>query len=186
MSKYIYALILAFVCITAAQAQRMLPRQKGLELTAGTLSSKMPGRNYFLSAGLTINGRSGNYWLCALEYNHEYSSYKNLRIPLEAYMAEGGYSLLLLGNARKSITFNAALTLTGGYETINMGVNLLYDGAVIKNEERFVYGAGGRLSLETYLCDRIVLLVQGRARMLWGTSTDQLRPSAGLGLRFNF
>ncbi|WP_298737431.1 conjugal transfer protein TraO [uncultured Chitinophaga sp.] len=92
----------------------------------------------------------------------------------------------LLGDAGKSVTFNAAFTLTGGHETINRGDELLYDGAIIKNQEGFVYGAGGRLSLETYLCDRIVLLVQGRTRVLWGTSTDQLRPSAGLGLRFNF
>lgn len=186
MSKYIYALVLVVMSITAVQAQRMLPGQKGLEVNAGTFSSEHPARNYYLNIGLTVNGRSGNRWLCAVEYNHEYSSYKNLRIPLETYLAEGGYSLQLLGDAGKSVTFNAAFTLTGGYETINRGDELLYDGAIIKNQEGFVYGAGGRLSLETYLCDRIVLLVQGRARMLWGTSTDQLRPSAGLGLRFNF
>lgn len=186
MRKYIYALILVFVCITAAQAQRMLPRQKGLEVTAGALSSEKPGRNYYLNVGLTVNGRSGNYWLCALQYDHEYSNYKDLRIPLETYSAEGGYSFRLLADASKSIALNGTFSAIGGYETINRGVELLHDGAVIKNQEGFVYGAGGRLSLETYLCDRLVLLLQGRVRMLWGTSTDQLRPSAGLGLRFNF
>lgn len=186
MKRYIYVLVVVLTCINQVQAQRMLPGQKGLEVSTGTLSSKKPGRNYYLNVGLTVNGKNGNYWLCAVEYNHEYSSYKRLRIPLETYLAEGGYSLQLLADASKSITLNAALTATCGYEAINRGIELLYDGAVIKSQEGFVYGAGGRLSLETYLCDRMVLLLQGRIRMLWGTSTDQLRPSAGLGLRFNF
>lgn len=186
MKKYIYAVMLAMISITAAQAQRMLPKQKGLEINVGALSTEEHCRNYYLGIGLTVNGKNGNYQLWSLEYNHEYARYKGVRIPLETYTAEGGYSLQLLGDARKMITLNATLTAVGGYETINRGADLLFDGAVIRNQEGFVYGVGGHLSLETYLSDRFVLLLQGRAKMLWGTSTDQFRPSAGLGLRFNF
>jgi hypothetical protein len=186
MKRHIFAVMLLMVGVTAVQAQRMLPKQKGLEINAGVLSNERPDQNYYLNIAMTVYGKNGNYQLWALEYNHEYTSYRDFTIPLETYFAEGGYSLQLLGDYRKTITLNAALTGVAGYETINRGKDLLYDGAVINNEEGFVYGAGGRLSLETYLSNRFVLLVQGKAKMLWGTSKEQFRPSAGLGLRFNF
>jgi hypothetical protein len=186
MKKYIYAIMLAVMSITAAEAQRMVPGQKGMEVNAGVLSAEQPSENYYLNIALTVNGKHGSYWLWAMEYTHEYADYKELRIPLETYTAEGGYSLQLLGDARKHITLNAALTAIAGYETINRGRDMLYDGSKILNEEHFLYGAGGRLSLETYLSDHFVFLIQGRAKALWGTSREQLRPSAGIGLRFNF
>jgi len=172
--------------ITAAKAQRMIPKQKGLEISTGTLSNKNWDTHYYLQIGVTINARNGNYQLWALEYTHRDAPYKELRIPLQTYTAEAGYSLQLLSVARRSIALNAALTGVMGYETINEGKDMLYDGAKIISEENFIYGLGGRLSLETYLSDHWVLLIQGRTKLLWGTSLVQLRPSAGVGLRFNF
>lgn len=186
MKKYIYTIMFVLIGITIAQAQRMLPKQKGLEVNAGTLSDDYPGRNYYLNIGMTLNGRNGNYQLWVLEYTLQYDAYKNLRIPLETYTAEGGYSFFLLGDARKNITLNAAITGVLGYESINRGEALLYDGAKILTEDNFIYGAGGRLSFETYLSDRFVLILQGRTKVLWGTDLEQFRPSAGLGLRLNF
>lgn len=92
----------------------------------------------------------------------------------------------LLGDTRKNITLNAGITGVLGYESINRGEALLYDGAKILTEDNFIYGAGGRLSFETYLSDRFVLILQGRTKVLWGTDLEQFRPSAGLGLRINF
>ncbi|PVX47572.1 conjugative transposon protein TraO [Flavobacterium sp. 103] len=186
MKKYIYTMMFALIGITVAQAQRMLPKQKGLEVNAGTLSDDHPGRNYYLNIGMTVNGKNGNYQLWALEYTHQYDEYKDLCLPQETYTTEGGYSFFLLGDARKSITLNTAITGVLGYESINRGKNLLYDGAKILTEDNFIYGAGGRLSFETYLSDRCVLILQGRTKVLWGTDLEQFRPSAGLGLRFNF
>ncbi|ATL48942.1 conjugal transfer protein TraO [Chitinophaga caeni] len=186
MKRYIYTLLLGVLCCTAVQAQRMLPGQKGLELSAGTLSGRQPGSNYFLGAALTVYGKSGHYQLYGLEYDREQAAYKGRYLPLETYMAEAGYSLRLLSLARKHINLNAALSAVGGYEAINRGTALLPDGALIRSEEGFIYGAGGRLSLEAWLGDRLVVVLQGRSRLLWNTSTDQFRPSAGLGLRFNF
>ena len=186
MKKYIYTMMFVLIGITIAQAQRMLPKQKGLEVNAGTLSDDHPGRNYYLNIGMTVNGKNGNYQLWALEYTHQYDEYKDLRLPQETYTAEGGYSFFLLGDARKNITLNAAITGVLGYESINRGEALLYDGAKILTEDNFIYGAGGRLSFETYLSDHFVLILQGRTKVLWGTDLEQFRPSAGLGLRFNF
>jgi hypothetical protein len=186
MKKYIYTMMFALIGITVAQAQRMLPKQKGLEVNAGTLSDDHPGKNYYLNIGMTVNGKNGNYQLWALEYTRQYYDYKDLRIPWETYAVEGGYSFFLLGDARKNIALNAAVTGVLGYESINRGETQLFDGAKILTEDNFIYGAGGRLSFETYLSDLFVLILQGRIKVLWGTGLEQFRPSAGVGLRFNF
>lgn len=186
MKEILYTMLFLLIGVNLVQAQRMLPGQKGLELNLGTLSDENPGRNYYLNVNLTVNGKRDNYQLYALEYNHQYYNYKGFRIPQECYTAEGGYSFYLFGDAGKNISINAGITVVGGYESINRGEQMLYDGAMIKNEDSFIYGAGGRLSLETYISDRFVFLIQGRAKVLWGTSLEQFRPSAGIGLRFNF
>lgn len=186
MKKYIYTVILLVIGITVTQAQRMLPKQKGLELSTGALSNDKIGNDYYISAAMTINGKNGNYQLWALEYTHQYHNYKELYIPQETYTAEGGYSFFLLGGARKNITLNLGITGVVGYEAINRSEATLYDGAEILSEDNFIYGAGGRLTFETYLSDRFVLVLQGRTKMFWGTDLQEFRPSVGVGLRFNF
>lgn len=186
MKKYIYTVMLVLMGITTSQAQRMLPKQKGLEVNVGVLSNDKIGNDYYMNVGMTINGKNGNYQLWALEYTHQYHNYKDLRIPQETYTAEGGYSFFLLGDTPKNITLNAGITGVVSYGNINRGETMLYDGAKILSEDNFIYGAGGRLTFETYLSDRFVLVLQGRAKVLWGTDLQQFRPSAGVGLRFNF
>lgn len=186
MKKYIYTVMLIFMGITITQAQRMLPKQKGLEVSTGILSDYKIGNDYYINVAMTVNGKNGNYQLWALEYTHQYHDYKGFHIPQETYTAECGYSFFLLGDSRKNITLNAGITGVVGYESINRGEAMLYDGAKIVSEDNFIYGAGGRLTFETYLSDRFVLVLQGRIKVLWGTDLRQFRPSAGLGLRFNF
>jgi len=185
MRIYIFAVMLAMLSITAVQAQRMLPKQKGVEINAGLLSKEVSD-NYYLNIMLTVNGKNGNYWLWGAEYTHQVADYRDLQIPLEAYTGEVDYSLQLLGDARKTITLNAGLSAIAGYETINRSKTMLYDGSIILDKNNFIYGAGGRLSFETYLSDRFVLLLQGRTKVVWGTDLKQFRPSAGVGLRLYF
>lgn len=178
-----------FLLLTALpnlQAQRMIPKKKGLEINYGLLSNAKIGNDYFLNLGLTVNGRNGNYQLWAFEYAHQYYSYRDIQIPHETYTVEGGYSFFLLGDTYKNITLNLALTATIGYENINRGEQFLYDGARILNEENFIYGAGTRLSFETYLTDHLVFILQGKTKVFLGTDLEQFRPSVGLGIRFNF
>lgn len=186
MKKYIYAVTLVLTGIIMTHAQRMIPGQKGFEINAGSLSGESPWRNYYLSLGVTVNIKNGTYQLWALEYSRRYFKYKELRLPLETYTAEGGYSFFLLGDACRNIALNAALTAVLGYESINRGENLLQDGAKIISEDGFLYGAGGGLSFETYLSDHMVMLLEGRIKVLWGTGQEHFRPSAGIGLRYNF
>ncbi|WP_435524169.1 conjugal transfer protein TraO [Chryseobacterium indoltheticum] len=51
----------------------------------------------------------------------------------------------------------------GGYEHINQGEEMLYDGAKLLSESSFIYGTGAKLSLETYLSDRIAIIASSKA-----------------------
>lgn len=185
MKKIIIILMLAMTGIQLSKAQRMLAKQKGLEIGTGLLSKEV-SKNYYINLTLTMNSNNGNYWLWRGEYTHQFSDYKSLQIPLETYTGEIGYSVNMLSNARKSIALNGGLSAVAGYETINRGDSLLYDGAKILSKDNFIYGAGLDFSLETYLSDHFVLLLHGRTKILWGTDLKQFRPSAGLGIRYNF
>lgn len=185
--RTLFYMIIAFIMsIGTAHAQRMLPGGRGIEMTAGTLSAKVIGDDFYASLGMTITGKKGNYQLYALEYSRQQYDYNGNAIPHESFTAQGGYSFYLLGDPGRTIALHAALSGVAGYEHINGGKATLPDGALLRTENKFIYGGAGRLSLETYLSDRIVFLVQGRAQMLWGTSLQQFRPSWGVGLRFNF
>ena len=81
MKKYIYTVMLFFITITVTQAQRMLPKQKGLEVSTGILSNYKIGNDYYINIGMTVNGKNGNYQLWALEYTHQFQNYKDLKIP---------------------------------------------------------------------------------------------------------
>ncbi len=94
--------------------------------------------------------------------------------------------MAITGSGEWNITLNGGLTGVGGYEYVNKGDSVLVDGGVLQNKNQFVFGTGGRLSLEAYLSDRIVFMLQGRIKVLWGTDLERFRPSTGVGLRFNF
>ncbi|SFO39600.1 Conjugative transposon protein TraO [Paenimyroides ummariense] len=186
MKQFIYTVLMVLLNITLATAQRMLPKQKGLEITAGLLSHYQKATDYHISAAMTVNSKKGNYQLWGFEYSKKQRAYKSTSIPQETYTIEGGYSFFLLSDAQKNIVLNFGLTGIVGYESLNRGETMLYDGAKMMTEDNFIYGAGGRLTLETYLSDWMVLLIQARTKVYWNTDVEQFRPSLGLGLRFNF
>lgn len=185
MKKYIYITLLLFTSISMAQAQRMLPKQKGIEIGLGTASFEQPSGQYHIHLGHTINGKKGNYQLYALEYARKAHQYHEIDIPQETYTAEGGYSFFLFGDRGRNITLNLALTGVLGYETINHAEIEMPEGAILLSTDSFVYGTGGRLSLESYLIDQLIVFVQGRTKVLWGTSMEKFRPAVAIGLRIN-
>ena len=71
-----------------------------------------------------------------------------------------------------------------GYETLNWGEKVLYDGSMLSYRDAFVYG--GALTLETgKLCDgpyRAACHV--RERVLWGSSLGKFTTQFGVGVRF--
>lgn len=181
--KTIILIAVIFVSISV-NAQRMLPHQKGIEMNAGSLL-KEASETFFINAGLIIHCKKGNYLALSLEYGQEKIKYKSLKIPIDTYFAEGGYSFKVISNRQKSLMFNVTVSAVAGYEDINKDNRMLYDGAKLLDESSFVYGAGAKFSIETYLSDHFVLLAFAKTRLLWNTSREQFRPAVGLGIRIN-
>lgn len=178
--------IIGFFLISfMGKAQRLIPKQKAFELSAGLLLNDSKNKNYFISAGLTIQTGNGNYSFFGLEYMRESENYKTVTIPIETYIAEAGYSFNLIADRKKNVLINFSLSALAGFENINKGEELLFDGAKILSESNIVYGAGGKLSVEVYISDRIVLVPHIKIKTLWNTSRDLFRPSAGFGIRIN-
>lgn len=185
MKKLFIIIMLGLISISV-YSQRMVYKQKALEINAGIQSHREVSDNYYFNITLNSFGRYGNYWIWGAEFQNRSADYKQWKIPIKDYLGEVGYSLQLFSDNRKFITLNAGLTGVGGFEVVNKGDSTLMDGAVLHSKNQFVFGTAGRLSLETYLSDRIVFMLQGRIRVLWGTDLEKFRPSSGVGLRINF
>ncbi|MCX8530930.1 conjugal transfer protein TraO [Chryseobacterium luquanense] len=179
---YIIGLFLMSITTTA---QRLIPRQKAIELNAGFLLNDSKSENYFINITVTNQSGKGNYSFFSFEYLNEKQKYKKVTIPIETFLAEAGYSFNLISDRKKYVLFNFSLSATAGFESINKGNDLLFDGAMILTKSNFVYGTGGKVSAEIYISDRIVLIPHVKAKALWNSSRELIRPSACLGIRIN-
>jgi Conjugative transposon protein TraO len=187
MAKYIFTIILCLFLCGSIYAQRLLKGQIGFEALVGAVSDKKPIHDYyFIQTGLTINAKNGSYKFWTLEYAQKKNRFETYNIPVESFITEGGYSVPLLRDWGKNISLNMGLSGIIGYEVFNNGESLLPNGAVIQNTDSFIYGGGVRLTIETYLSDHMLFIMQGKTKGIWGTSIEHFRPSAGLGLRYIF
>ena len=105
----------------------------------------MPGRTVSdtgFAFGLAVStyAKGGNKWVSGIEIMWRYYPYRNTRIPLEQYTAEGGYYYNFFSDPGKNVFLNIGASGLMGYETVNGGKGLLFDGAVLKKHESFIYG----------------------------------------------
>lgn len=117
------------------------------------------------------------------EYLRRYHPYRESRIPTEQFTGEGGFFCNVLSDGSKTFFLSAGVSALAGYETVNGGEKRLFDGSTIRNKDGFVYGGAITLQAETYLTDRLVLLLYGRERCLWGGSTGRFHAQYGVGLK---
>ncbi|WP_181369447.1 conjugal transfer protein TraO [Flavobacterium album] len=157
----------------------------GFEIGAGTFDAGSPMKNFSLNAAMVVYGSGGNYQRYGLEYAHRQYHYQDLPVPYESYILEAGYSLQLLGNPARSLALNAGLGAVAGYESYNKGKREFPDGARLHDRDGIPYGVQGTVSFEAWISDRIVLVLQGSCKALWGTSAKQLRPLSVIGIRYN-
>ncbi len=188
MRKYI-ALILASLALFTGQAhaQRCLPKMQGIEVRANMADGFNPGGNdggYSIGAVLSTYTKGGNKWVFGGEYLLKNKPYKEGKIPVAQFTAEGGYYLKVLSDARKTLFVYAGASALAGYETVNWGDKVLADGALLRNKDAFIYGGALTLDVEFYVADRIALLASLRERCLWGNSTGHFHTQFGLGVKF--
>ena len=162
MKKHIFIMTLFALCLhlNQAHAQRYLPGMKALQVTAGMAdgvhwNSDTDFACHF-GAAYSVYTKNANRWVIGGEYLHKKYDYKD----------------------------SLGLSALAGYETSNRGDKLLPDGATLLDKDCFIYGGALTLELETYLTDRVVLLVNARERMLFGSDIGKFHTQVGMGLKF--
>ena len=180
--------ILSLVLMGQAHAQRYLPGQKGIQVTGGFVDGfnldKKDGQAFFGGIALSTYTKNGNRWTFGGEYLQKSYEYKDKLIPLSQITAEGGYYYKVLSDPSKTVFFSVGASAMAGYETINWGKELLFDGATITTKDNFLYGGAVSFEIETYLTDKLVLLLNARERILLGTDINKFHTQVGIGIKF--
>lgn len=185
----LFSMVLCFVLTDKAQAQRCLPGMQGIRITGGMVdgfhsSGNRNGLGYHFGLSLDTYTKNCNRWVFGAEYLQKYHPYKDIRIPTSQFTAEGGYYYTFLSDANKTFLLSIGGSALAGYETNNWGEKLLFDGSTLQSGDAFLYGGAVSLELETYLSNRVVLLLNARERCLWGTQTGRFHFELGAGLKF--
>lgn len=189
MKRIVLIFVMTAMIVVASHAQRQLPGMRGLEIRVGMVDGIYSSANdneagYYFGAALATYAKYGNKWVFGAEFMERYYPYREIRIPISQFTAEGGFYYNFLSDPSKTVLFYLGGSALAGYETVNWGEKTLYDGSTLRNDDAFIYGGAITLEMETYLADRIVLLLTGRQRVLWGNSTGQFHTQFGAGFKF--
>ena len=189
--KRICCIISLFVlCLTfnQAHAQRCLPGMKGLQVTGGMADgvhwNSKSDFAYYFGAALSTYTKKGNKWVFGGEYLLKNNPYKDTKIPVAQFTAEGGYYFKILSDARKIVFVYAGASALAGYESVNWGEKVLPDGSTLHDRDAFIYVGALTLDVEFYVADRIALLANLRERCLWGGDTRKFHTQWGVGIKF--
>ena len=169
---------------TAVQAQRLVPGQKGLEVSAGVPIVK--GKSLFKQDDFALSHylKRGKYTFVSAGYEQQALSYRSYQVPLRDYLVQVGYAHPLLSDKGKNVFFYLGTSALVGYEQLNRDKMILPDGAKLLDGSRWVYGAGLHTSVELFLTDRIIVGGKAQLRYLFNSDVHRLRPTLGLGLRY--
>ena len=123
---------------------------------------------YHIGAAYSVYTKNANRWVIGGEYLHKKYDYKDMRIPVEQFTAEGGYYLNSFGTGERPFPL-AGLSLLPGMKPATGATSCCRTG--LRCWTRTVSSTAVRLTLEleTNLTDRVVLLVNARERMLFGS-----------------
>ena len=185
MKKFVLIfVVLISICATRANAQRYLPKMKGIEFRGGSVDGFSKDKNFYAAVALSSYTKHKNRWVFGAEYLQKEYPYKEIMLPKSQFTAEGGYYYMFLSDKSKTIFFSVGGSTMVGYETSNWGNKRLYDGATLSSKDAFLYGGAITFEVETYLSDRVVLLLNARERILFGSSISKFHTQIGLGLKF--
>ena len=163
-------LIVLFIGTIRGFSQRCLSGQWGVELSGGWGDGypvlKKRNLDYFLGLSFFRYARNQNKWMIGIEYVEKTFCYKCNTVPLNQFLLSPGYSYNLFTNRIKSIFFNLTGGLLLGYESINWGQKNFCDGAILKDENKFVGGGSLGIELESYITNRFLVSLRARENIL--------------------
>lgn len=188
--------IILTVCVAVAmtfslpsQAQRLIPKQRGIEVVGSVPLIKgeklFTGDNFGVGISLPRYLKKENYTFVMAEYEQQNMPYRSYNVKLKDALLQVGYMHPILSDNGKNMLLYGGISVLGGYEEINEDQKLLPDGATLLDRSRFVYGGAVHGSLEVFLTDRLLFLVKAQGRLLFGSDVHRFRPALSAGLRFN-
>ena len=173
-----------------SQAQRLIPKQRGIEVIGSVPLIKgekfLAADNFGMGASLTRYLGCENYTFVMAEYEQQNMLYRSYNVKLKDALLHLGYMHPIVSDNGKNVFLYGGISALGGYEQLNEDNKLLPDGATLLDRSRFVYGGAVHGSVEVFLTDRILFLVKMQERFLFGTDVHRFRPAVSAGLRFNF
>lgn len=173
-----------------SQAQRLIPKQRGIEVVGSVPLIKgeklFTGDNFGVGISLPRYLKKENYTFVMAEYEQQNMPYRSYNVKLKDALLQVGYMHPILSDNGKNVLLYGGISVLGGYEEINEDQKLLPDGATLLDRSRFVYGGAVHGSVEVFLTDRILFLVKAQGCFLFGTDLHRFRPAVSAGLRFNF
>ena len=188
--------IILTVCVAVAmtfslpsQAQRLIPKQRGIEVVGSVPLIKgeklFTGDNFGVGISLPRYLKKENYTFVMAEYEQQNMPYRSYNVNLKDALLQVGYMHQILSDNGKNVFLYGGISALGGYEEINEDQKLLPDGATLLDRSRFVYGGAVHGSVEVFLTDRLLFLVKAQGRLLFGSDVHPFRPALSAGLRFN-
>ena len=172
-----------------AQAQRLIPKQRGIEVVGSVPLIKgeklFKGDNFGVGISLPRYLKKENYTFVMAEYEQQNMPYRSYNVKLKDALLQVGYMHPILSDNGKNVLLYGGISALGGYEELNEDKKLLPDGATLLDRSRFVYGGAVHGSLEVFLTDRLLFLVKAQGRLLFGSDVHRFRPALSAGLRFN-
>ena len=182
------AFTLSLFVVQQAQAQRYFVSQKGLQFTVGAVDGfKLKNEDkqaFYAAMAFSSYVRNGNRWVFGGEYLQKQYGYKDIFIPVSQITVDGGYYLNFLSNPGKAFFVSIGASAMTGYETVNWGKKLLFDGATIESKDAFLYGGAVTIEYQNYISDRIIILANARERILTGSSINMYHTQIGVGFKF--
>ena len=172
-----------------SQAQRLIPKQRGIEVVGSVPLIKgeklFTGDNFGVGISLPRYLKKENYTFVMAEYEQQNMPYRSYNVKLKDALLQVGYMHPILSDNGKNVLLYGGISVLGGYEEINEDKKLLPDGATLLDRSRFVYGGAVHGSVEVFLTDRLLFLVKAQGRLLFGSDVHRFRPALSAGLRFN-
>ena len=172
-----------------SHAQRLIPKQKGIEVVGSLPLIKgeklLAKDNFGVGVSLTRYLKRENYSFVGVEYEQQNMPYRDYGVKLKDALLQVGYMHPVLSDRGKNVFLYSGISALGGYEQLNEDKKLLPDGATLLDRSRFVYGGAVHGSVEVFLTDRLLFLVKAQGRLLFGSDVHPFRPALSAGLRFN-
>ena len=173
-----------------SQAQRLIPKQRGIEVVGSVPLIKgeklFKGDNFGVGISLPRYLKKENYTFVMAEYEQQNMPYRRYNVKLKDALLQVGYMHPVLSDRGKNVFLYGGISALGGYEQLNEDNKLLPDGATLLDRSRFVYGGAVHGSVEVFLTDRVLFLVKAQGRLLFGSDVHRFRSAVSAGLRFNF